>query len=237
MPSENKVTLRTSSDAFEFCQALVESQLQEAELNRVEPNVATKGDTIARSSILLLLSDPQRRNLFLHMANNRKMWPRIRPLFGAPPYNFLMPNDAWALRAGGFAKSRLNMTYDNSRAANVSQFGAGQYEDQHGRSYRIVASKFEETAPLGSEFLDTATQIVLQVKVKKRGRAQKHDLLNSINKSQLFFPKPGESIVLRESKALVSAIGRSEQSETVLKVKACYPRDAGASTATVLIAR
>ena len=229
--------VRTTGQAYLFCQGLVDTQLQNALIEHPGPNKAIKGDGAARLAILLLLSDRQRRKLFLSVANNMSAWPRLRSLFGAPPYNFLLPQDAGALRAGGFAKARANMTYDGARAANTAQFGPGQFEDQHTREYRVIPRDDNEFTPIGSTFFDSDVQLVLQVKVKKRSRTEKSGLVKSILKQQTFFPQPGETVVLKETKSMLIAMGARVPTQTALKVRALYPRGDGCSTATITVVR
>ncbi len=227
--------LRTTGDAFQLCQRLVKTQLEASAIDRPDPNQAIRGDGAARLAFLLLLTDWQQRRLFLQVANDSSAWPRLRPLFGAPPYNFLHPEDAGALRAGGFASARSNMAYEQLRAANVAQFGPGQFVDQHTREYRIVQRNDDEAAPIGSQFFASNHHLVLQVKVKKQAPSRKRALLQTAFKKQLFFPQPGETLVLQETKSMLSAMGVSTPTQTVLRVRALYPRAEGAATATVAL--
>ena len=76
---------------------------------------------------------------------------------------------------------------------------------------------------------------MLQVKVKKHGIQKKRELFYSDHRAQLFFPQPGETIVLQETKQLLNARGLRQPSRTMLRVKAVWPRGHGASTAAVLV--
>ncbi len=230
-------SLQTTGDAYLLCETLLDKQIAQGLVEKPAANAAIRGDSAARFVMLLLLNDPQRRRLYLKTASNPELWHRLRPLFGAPPYSFLRPEDAGGLRAGGFAKARANMTFDQHCAASIAQFGPGQFKDQHTREYRIVAREDDETAPIGTDFLTSASQLVLQVKVKKQTRAKKYELSKSIFKKQLFFPQPGETIVLEETKSMLSAIGAEKPKQTVLKVRGLYPRGEGASTATITLVR
>ena len=234
---QQQPALRTSGEAFRYCEDLVQTQLAAASAEAPEPNTPMRGDTAARLAILLLLNDRQQRRLFLNVANRSSAWPRLRPLFGAPPYNFLLPQDAGALRAGGFARARANMTYEESRTANVAQFGPGQFEDQHTREYRVVPRGDDDTLPIGSGFFDSENHLVLQVKVKKHAGVKKRALVHSAFKKQLFFPQPGETLVLQETKSMLSAMGVRTPKQTVLRVRALIPRGEGASTATITLVR
>ena len=230
--------LRTAGDAYLVCQALFEEQLELAAAHKPPPNTAISGDSSARSAFQLLLTDAQQRELFLHTASNQRSWPRLRALVGAPPYHFLMPQDAAILSASGFARGRVNMTYDSvGQVANSGQFGPGQLVDEHTREYRIAPRKLEPTDPLpGPEYFHNASKyLVLQVKVKRHTNSDKRKLFHSEFKKQLFFPQPGETITLQETSRLLSARGLREPSRTQLRVKALWPRSNGASTAAVLV--
>jgi hypothetical protein len=78
------------------------------------------------------------RIMFLDFVSNPKHLPLTQVLFGSPPYMFLELNDGWALRAGGLAIGRINMTYKDELSRicpNSSQFGYALWEDQHRREY------------------------------------------------------------------------------------------------------
>ena len=230
--------LRTAGDAYHVCKALFEEQLKAAAAQRAPPNTPISGDASARSAFQLLLTDSQQRELFLHVARSQQSWPRLRSLVGSPPYHFLMPQDAAILNASGFARGRINMTYDAvGKVANMGQFGHGQLVDEHTREYRIAPRKLDPDDPLpGPEYFRSATKdLVLQVKVKRHNTADKRKLFHSEFKKQLFFPQPGETIVLQESSRLMSARGLRVPSQTHLRVKAVWLRSNGASTAAVLV--
>lgn len=230
--------VQTVGDALNVCRDLLSEQLTRAATEKPAPNQTIPGDNAARSAFLLLLTDTQQRELFLSIAESSANWPRIRPLMGAPPYHFLRPEDASILNATGFARGRVNMTYDSAhRIANHHQFGAGQLVDEHTREYRVAPREQRNEDPLpGSEFLRNSKNLILHVKVKRHGIHKKRELFHSEFKRQLFFPQVGEKIVLRESNALMSARGLREPSQTTMKVKALWPRGQGASTAAVLVA-
>lgn len=229
--------VQTVGDAFQVCSILFAEQLERAMIEKPVPNQPIPGDSSARSAFRLLLTDAQQRDLFMKTANSSANWSRLRPLVGAPPYHFLKPQDASALNATGFARGRANMTYNEyNRVANVHQFGTGQLVDEHTREYRVAPRSFSDEDPLpGGEYLRSAKDLVLHVKIKPRGIQKKKQLFNSEFKKQLFFPQVGEQIALRESNALMSVRGLHQPSETVVKVKALWLRGVGASTAAVLI--
>jgi hypothetical protein len=235
--------LQTAGDAYAVCQALFDEQIELAATERATPNEPIAGDSSARTAFQMLLTDAQQRELFLHTASNQRSWPRLKALIGAPPYHFLMPQDAAVLNAAGFARGRANMTYETGgTVANQNQFGPGQLVDEHTREYRISPRQIAPSDPLpGADYFNNATKdLVLQVKVKKHTNTEKRNLYHSEFKKQLFFPQPGETITLQETSRLLSARGLRVPSRTRLRVKALWPRANGkgggvGSTAAILV--
>lgn len=235
-----KEGLATAGDAYEACNTLMDQQLQRAITRKPPPNVPIQGDTSARTAFQLLLTDEQQRTLFMRLASSASAWPRLRSLIGAPPYNFLRSEDASALSARGFARGRTNMVYegDYKRIANYSQFGPGQMVDEHAREYRVAPSSTLPSDPLPSVkyFLGSSTGHILHVKVPRHGVHKKRELMRSDQRKQLFFPQPGETIVLQDTKPLLAASGARAAGRVSLRVKALWPRSGDASTAAILVA-
>ena len=235
--------LQTAGDAYAVCKALFEEQIELADTEKPSPNTPIAGDSSARTAFQMLLSDAQQRELFLYTASNQRSWPRLKTLVGAPPYHFLMPEDAVYLSASGFARNRVNMAYEAvGTVANQSQFGPGQLVDEHTREYRIAPRNIEPTDPLpGADYFNNSTKdLVLQVKVKKHTNVDKRKLYHSGFKKQLFFPQPGETITLQETSRLLSARGLRVPSQTRVRVKALWPRGSSrgggvGSTAAILV--
>jgi hypothetical protein len=235
--------MRTASDAYEACMAAFRTQVDKAAEQRVPPNVAIPGDSGARNLFLLLLTDSQQRDLFLEFASAQANWPRIKPLVGAPPYSFLNPSDASVLNASGFARGRINMTYDKvGSIANQHQFGPGQLEDDHTRQYRISSRDRNPYAPVpGIDYFGESMSgdLVLLVRVKRHTKANVHEMLrSSIRRKELMFPQVGDVLTLTESARLMSIRGMRSVAaarKARVKVKAVWPRSQGASTAAVLV--
>ena len=186
--------LRTAGDAYIVCEALFSEQIERAAAESPLPNVAISGDSGARTAFLLLLTDTQQRELFLKVGANPAAWPRLKSLVGSPPYHFLLPSDAGALNAAGFARGRVNMTYDQGgKVASHAQFGPGQLVDEHTREYRVAPRRLDPSDPLpGPEYFRASTKdIVLQVKVKKHGLKKKHELFHSVF---IFMSSPCKSL-------------------------------------------
>ena len=232
--------LRTVGDAYQLCEELVHKQLLLAKERNPNANVSLPGDAASRAAFLLLLPDQLQRELFSKTARDPTSWPRIRTLFGAPPFHFLMPEDAGMLRAAGFARNRTNMTYETAgRAASSAQFGAGQLVDGALREYRVAAQgSAQKDDPLPSKelFLKAGTgAVTLQVKVPKRSLKDKRELMHSIDKHRLFFPQVGETIELQETKRMLQIRKLRQPSKVCVLVKALAPRSQGAQTASLLV--
>ena len=234
---QDPTRLHTFGDAYDLCKARIEAQLELAEGLRPPPNVAITGDASSRAAFLTLLPDEMQRKLFMETARNRSSWPRIRTLFGSPPFHFLRPQDAFVLNASGFARGRANMAYEEEgRTASVAQF-AGQFIDGALREYRIAPTSVRETDLLPGEVaFRSAGEVMLQVKIRKRSRKLKQEMLKSADtRERLFFPKQGDSVELRETPRMRSLRGLRQSSRTRCVVRAISPRERGASTAALLV--
>lgn len=233
-----RAPISTRAEAAAFCQTLVQAQLAAAANVAAPPNAAIQGDAAFRSAFLLLLTQEQQRRLFLQVAAQKTAWPRIRPLFGAPPFAFLRPGDGEFLRAGGFARARTNMAYETRTVANSGQFGTGTHADEHGRLFRI-AGQGGEAAPLSgpSGFQATANAdglIVVDVRLRKRAPRKKLELLSGVEKKRVLFPLPGEIVQLRETRQFCRLTGTA-RTATALRVRAVAPRDQRATSARLLV--
>lgn len=235
--------MRSASDAYEACMSAFRNQVGKAAEQHAAPNVAIPGDSGARNLFLLLLTDSQQRELFLEFASTQANWPRIKPLVGAPPYSFLNPSDASVLNASGFARGRINMTYDKvGSIANQHQFGPGQLEDDHTRQYRISSRDHNPYAPVpGIDYFGESMSgdLILLVRVKRHTKVKMQEMLrSSIRRKELMFPQVGEVLTLTESARLMSIRGlRSAAAarKARVKVKALWPRSQGSTTAAVLV--
>lgn len=230
--------LTTAGDAYDTVERLMNEQIQKATDSQTPPNEPFAGDSTVRLAFQLLLSDNQQRSMFLRLASKTAAWPRLRTLIGAPPYHFLRVEDANTLNATGFARGRINMVYETgNRIANLQQFGPGQLVDEYDREYRVAPQEQQDSDPLpGAGYFGRSAQgHMLQVKIKRHRTEKKRELFRSASKKRLFFPQPGETIVLQETEELLNALGTNNKNSTTLRVKALYPRGQGASTAAVLV--
>ena len=245
---QSRQQITSVGDATQLCRDLLIRQVEKALDMRdaAKQNQPITGDAFVRQAILTILPDSQQRRLFLETASNPQTWPRLKTLFGAPPYHFLRPQDASAIRAAGVSKGRSHMAYQSDdpmqAVTNITQFGAGQLIDQHERTYRVMGDKMRELEdsddlPSRLESARDPTNILMHVKVPKRSREEKMRLLQrETTKRQCFFPQPGEKILLRETGRLMQLLGQQVPVETQCLVKRLIPRDVGASTAVVTVA-
>jgi len=233
-------TSRTVADAVESMRTLMLQQIQSAGEQGTKPNEVAEGDSAVRVVFYTVLPYAQQRSLFLEIAQNPRAWPRLRGLFGAPPYQFLGAEDAWALRAAGIARGRTHMGYeDKQAAANYSQFGSGHYADIYEREYRVLPRlNADVTDPLPWMLQELGTSdLRLEVRVKKRDRKRKLELLKDKDgRVMLTFPRPGDHIQLTETPRMLSIQNKRavDAAKPLLKVKRVFPRGDHAATAAVL---
>ena len=197
----------------------------------------------SRRAIATLLPDAVVRDLFLLTSRSHKAWPRLRPLFGAPPYVFLRPEDAGLVRASGIAIGRTNMAYDSAgTTATYSQFGTGHLVDEFLREYRILPKgtpRREDPLPFDMDGTEDEGELFMNVRVTKRSRAERAELLKDEGKRRaVIFPSVGEVIRMRYSPGLRSVwSGGSEDKRARLRVTRVLPRKSQAATAALVAIR
>ena len=233
--------LDTIADAFAYCKELIDAQLTRANDQQAKMNEAIYGDAHARKAITTLLPDQYIRTLFLSTTQSRDAWPRVRPLFGVPPYNFLRPEDAGGIRASGIAVGRTNMTYDRANeTAAYSQFGAGHLVDDFLREYRVVTiqeSRDTDILPCDIQQIGPQRPIYMNVRVPKRSKAERLELLKDISKRRaVLFPAVGEVLNVKYSSGLQQVWGSKANNRANAKVmvKSMVPRSSTGSTAAIM---
>ena len=233
--------LENTNDAFEYCEHLVEKQIKRSQHTNANINEATYGDADARSAIKTLLSERLIRELFLKTTRNRSSWPRLRPLFGTPPYNFLRPEDAGLVRAAGMSRGRVNMAYDKAgKTATYSQFGVGHLVDAYSREYRVLeqSGAVSSTAlPFDFRNMQPNQHIRVNVRVPKRSKKEKLQIVKDVaHRRSLVFPVVGEHLQLNYSPALQKVWGHKQLGKTIkLTVKRIVPRSSNGSTAALIV--
>lgn len=230
----------TMGDVRELCSQLIQAQLRAASDQNASMNTDIRGDRAVRRIVGLLLPDTMQRQLFLKTTETPSNWPRLRSLFGAPPYQFLHAEDASLLRAAGFARGRTNMAYGEgaARTANYAQFGTGQMVDSFDREYRIGRDDVN-SFPSADNLKRMAGDVHLQVKVRKLSIQKKIAILRrgdlAAQRRQLEFPHPGERLRLSDSPFLMRVRGMERASSAEVVVRAVSLRGKNASTAALLV--
>ena len=191
--------LHTVQEALVFLREKVKEQVYEARVANAEPNVAVRGDAEAKKAFWLLTPDDQRA-LFLGVVGNRAVWPRIKPLFGSPPFSFLRPEDDGILNASGIQRGRKRMAHEEITTTNYSDFNkAGHLEDFSGRIYRIIAKENANRAELPWKGL-SGHRVVADVRLSRMSLKKRADILRGdqgpIAQAGAVFPRPGDVITL-----------------------------------------
>lgn len=192
--------VQTVQEAFVFLREKVKEQVYEARAANAEPNVAVAGDAEAKKAFWSLLTPDDQRALFLGVIGDQKVWPRIRPLFGAPPFSFLRPEDEGILNASGIQKGRVRMAHGNITTTNYGDFSkAGHLEDLAGRVYRIIAKENANRAELPWRGL-SGHRVVADVRLQRMSLKKRAELLRgdqgSIGQASAVFPRPGDVVTL-----------------------------------------
>lgn len=231
--------IATIAEAVEHVSNVIDAQVELGAERKAAANVTIAGDNAARNTFYTLLPDRQQREVFLRVAGSSRAWPRLRGIFGAPPYSFLKPEDAQMLRAAGIAHGRSNMAHDDVHsAAGYTQFGAGQLVDDSGREYRVMPpDAVAEDEPLPWRIAESGRrELVLQVRIKKRDRKVKAEMFkDTALRGSLTFPRPGERISLRETASILSIMRkRAAAPPATLLVRRVIPRGERASTAGLI---
>lgn len=248
--------LRTSADVVRLCQQRVSEQVFRVAVNNgvaPMPNAEMKGDRATRLLVQTLLSMTQRRALFLRVAADPNHWPRLRPLFGAPPYHFLQPVDDGMFRATGFAASRVNMVYDSALQASIvgsSHIGYGHFEDELGRVYWMDEMDRTQLAPGKEAFEDLgSTRLIVKLpRVSRRVLAGSGSTTASARLAIIkarTFPLPGSTVRARTTSKLQKLLrgGRPQHRlhsvddglSIAFRVNSVRLRDAASTTAMLSV--
>lgn len=197
--------VKTIKDAIDFLNDLFVTQVEEAALERAEPNVAIRGDGTAKTAFYTLLPPSEQRVFFLKLIGDKRFWPRLRSLVGSPPYSFLRPEDEGVLRAAGITRNRAHMAHAEVAASNYGDFGKGHFEDGAGRLYRII-SKERPSSDLPYNGLVGGSRVVADVRIQKRTATTKLSILRgeqgSLAIASLAFPRIGDTFNIRKVQTL-----------------------------------
>tara|TARA_Y100000817_G_scaffold297436_1_gene273772 strand:- start:2432 stop:3361 length:930 start_codon:yes stop_codon:yes gene_type:complete len=238
----DRAEVSTMRDAFEHVERMMTVQIEKGMEIGITPNTSIAGDSNARTAFYTLLSHTQQRVVFLNVASNMQNWPRLRALFGAPPYSFLRSDDAHMLRAAGIAPSRSNMAHEEQKVVmGYSQFGTGQLVDEYEREYRVIPkadtySNVNDASPVPWRFdVPFSAELTIQCRVKKRDKKRKLEMLkDQESKRRLTFPSIGEIITLQPSPGLTAILKNVPSEKTSLVVRRVFPRSENAATAVMM---
>jgi hypothetical protein len=215
------VEITTLGDAFEYCSSLVEIQLQRAHKENPPMNKSIYGDTNTKKTIFTLLPDQLIRNLFISTTTRDKTGLfRLKPLFGAPPYSFLNPQDSGMIRAAGMSTGRVNMTYDIKSVPPYEQFGAGHVVDDFMREYKLIPHKSNKSVDsLPFDLENDEKYVHMIVRVRKR-RCEAKVALNKDpqNRKSIVFPVPGEVLNIRYSDVLKKIWAKKANDESIFQI-------------------
>jgi hypothetical protein len=209
-------SLQTVGDAVELVNELVRAQVSNASGRERAP-----GDRTVRGLFLLLLPPARQRDVFLSVARKSNSWPRLRHLFGAPPYPFLQAGEAALLRAGGLAVGRVNMAFESSTIDSWQTFGSGQMVDAALRKYKLLQSGDASNPLPGVDLIESGDEFPLTVKIPRQRRRQ----------AAVPFPSLGEVVRVSETPQLRAARRLEGGRSVALRVLGVKPRGANARTA------
>ena len=202
------VAIDSVSDARAFLAQIFAAQLERSVDEKAAPNEAVEGDVRARRLFRVVLPLHAQRTFFLDCVKDRRYWPRLRTLCGAPPYEFLLPEDNAVLNAAGICRGRSNMSrLENAGISSSIQFES-HFQDDHERAYKIVAMRDTGPKALPWRDLTGGKSVVADVRLTPRRLATKRGELSGvragISKRSLAFPRPGEELRLSPATTLAS---------------------------------
>lgn len=169
------------------------------------PNEAVDGDAAARRQFLGLLPPEQQRRVFLAFAKKPAFWPRIRTLVGSPPFGFLRPEDEGAVRAGGVAKGRVRLTKETTSANSF----VAQFVDEHERDYQALVAR-GNLGTLAFVALANGHETVVDVRIRKRTRTQREQMLREGEREKLTFPAVGSRLSLTPNALTRDSVGSAD---------------------------
>lgn len=204
--------LQTRAEALQHLKRVFQEQLTAALEQKAEPNTEIIGDRHARQAFRLLLYPAEQRTFFQGVIRDVRFWPRVKALFGNPPYTFLLPQDDGLLRAGGICRNRANLASSDSSVSKATDFGLGHFYDDYDRVYRVIANKASQSE-LPWRGLVKHTQVVMDVRLKHMTTKAKLEILSgpvAAAKAALMFPRPGDELRLHLSPVLQAYVDSSE---------------------------
>lgn len=187
------LTLREASASL---REQINEQVEISRLEKAEPNVAIRGDSRVKAEFWTLLDPQEQRSLFLSIAGNRHVWPRLRSLVGSPPYSFLRASDEGVLRAGGITKGRVRMAHAAPVSTGYAEFRP-HFLDGLGRQFRIVDREDGHRGLLPFKGLSAGTKVVVDVRIKRIKRlVDFRGDVGEIRKAASMFPSVKDALIL-----------------------------------------
>jgi hypothetical protein len=242
--------LRTVGDAVQRLRERVQAQVRLAAQQGTRPTIALGGDRSVRVAFYTLLPPRQQRALFLELMGQVDLWPRVRHLFGAPPYDFLEPGDASRFSAAGFATGRANMAHDEVRTvAGYSQYGQGQFIDAYRREYKVMQqgrtpARDADTLLFEPNGVTRAPVLIVHVRVRRTSRRKRLEALADVQRRRtVLFPTPGEQIEIRLTPQMTAVLAGAETDAAsaasgarrlTIRVERVVPRGRSANTAAMV---
>jgi len=199
-------------------QERLQAQVERAREEGTAPNASAPGDTGARNCFWELLSASEQRLVFLNAISDRKFWPRVRTLVGAPPFEFLLRSDEGVLNPSGIGVRRKHMVHEEEVVTPYGSFCRGHYEDSLGRLYKIISRR---KAPRAEpwEPLSSGDMLVVDVRLHRHSLQKKLAILRgefgSIAQAAAQFPKAGGGVRLRRTPAFDAIEGVGGAGEEV----------------------
>lgn len=187
----------TAREASAHLREQIHEQVEISRIENAEPNVAIPGDKRVKDEFWTLLEPQEQRALFLHIAGNRHVWPRLRSLVGSPPYSFLRASDEGVLRAGGIRKGRVNM----ARESTLSTEFRPHFDDGTGRKFRVVDREGGHKGMLPFKGLVPGTKVVVDVRIRASNGAKRVQDLRGDNgelaQAASKFPSANDALSLK----------------------------------------
>ena len=207
-------------DAKTFLKERFRRQLELSDQLKIAPNQSIEGDAAARKLFWLLLAPPEQREFFISFIKTPRNLPRIRPLFGSPPYSFLEAYDAYILHAPAINKTRSRMAYKNAACTESMLFQA-HYIDQKHRKIRIIEPERRGNKDaLVFDTLMPRTRVVADMKVEFIVSEIKSKKIDSIAKF-VSFPQVNDTLLLMRNQLLAH---NREQKQTAVRANVVLVR-------------
>ena len=198
-PASGSLGLQSSADAREYLMESFRAQLEQSEEQKAPPNTSIEGDASAKAAFAVLLLQEQQRAFFLQLVRDRRFWPRLRSLVGAPPYGFLLPEDEGLLNASGIASTARTSRPPRPPCPTWATLGAATFATRRSGSTAWWPSAASSDADLPWRGLRPGQRVVVDVRLRPtRGirLALAGGGAAAVKREELVFPRPGDVVHL-----------------------------------------